>query len=43
MDMYRIETLLDDGYTWEEAWDKLEQWADDLYDYYRDQEFDSLD
>ena len=40
MDMYRMETLLNDGYTWEEARDKLEQWADDLYDYLRDREMD---
>lgn len=38
--MKSIDDLLDDGYTWEEAWDKLEQWADDLYDYLRDREMD---
>ena len=38
-----MQQLLDDGYTWEEAWDRLEQWADDASDYFRDQTDDYED
>lgn len=43
MQMRELNSLLQSGYTWEEAWDALESAAEDAYDYSRDDEPDFFD